>query len=78
MKEIDSLKAEFASMVVYDLNKPLNEAVEMLQAMLAGKVGKINDEQKDALKTSLTQISQAMDISDSISSSVHKIYSDKL
>lgn len=78
MKEIDSLKAEFASMVVYDLNKPLTESVEMLQALLSGKVGELNDEQKEALKTSLTQISQAMDISESISTSVHKIYSDKL
>lgn len=79
MKEIDSLKAEFASMVVYDINKPLSESIEMLQHMLSGKIsGQLSDDQKDAIKTSLMQITQAMDISEDISSSLHKIYADKL
>jgi DNA-binding response OmpR family regulator len=79
MKEIDAIKADFASMAVYDLNKPLAEANKLLQDMLVGKIaGELNDEQKEGIKASLRNITQAMDISEDISGVMHKIYSNKL
>jgi DNA-binding response OmpR family regulator len=79
MKEIDAIKADFASMAVYDLNKPLAEANKLLQDMLMGKIaGELNDEQKEGIKASLRNITQAMDISEDISGVMHKIYSNKL
>jgi len=80
MKEMDTIKAEFASMVVYDMNKPLGQAVDMMTHMVGEKTDeeKLTELQKDALKTCLNLLSQGMDISDNISSTLHKIYADKL
>ena len=80
MKEMDSIKAEFASMVVYDMNKPLSEAIDLLQHLLAEKneSEKLTDVQKEAVKSCLSLISQGLDISENISTTVHKIYANKL
>jgi DNA-binding response OmpR family regulator len=79
MKEADALKADFASMVVYDLNKPLSGSLEILDALLNSDFGKKLD--KDAIENisaAAKEISKALSISENISQTIHRVYEDKI
>lgn len=66
LKKVEQLKHEFLSVVSHELRTPLTPIKGYLSLFLNGQLGKLTDQQIEALKTIANQSSHLLDLIDSI------------
>jgi len=62
IEEIETIKADFTSMIVHDLRSPMAGVLGLLQLMRYGKTGIVNDQQKKLLSQVLVTLNKVVNL----------------
>jgi len=62
IEEIETIKADFTSMIVHDLRSPMAGVLGLLQLMRYGKTGIVNDQQKKLLSQVLVTLNKLVNL----------------